>query len=90
MPQIIKNQIAEYQQRAKIEHIENLVFKGGGPKGIAYGGVYRFLDEDINYQILHKVKRIAGSSAGAITACLIAMGGSYEYVDTQIKINFLD
>ena len=50
---------------------ENLVFKGGGPKGIAYVGVIEKLEE-LGY--LSYVKRVAGTSAGAITATLLSMG----------------
>lgn len=49
----------------------NLVFEGGGVKGIAYGGALSRLDE---MGILPNIKRVAGTSAGAITACLLAVG----------------
>jgi len=47
--------------------IKNLVFEGGGVLGIAYLGVLDFLDQ---HGILQKVHRVAGTSAGAITACI--------------------
>ncbi len=56
---------------------ENLIFKGGGPKGIAYAGVLQALE---NRALLKSVKRVAGTSAGAITAVLIALGYSPEEV----------
>ena len=45
----------------------NLVFKGGGVRGIAYMGALEALEEK---GILEKIERVAGSSAGAIAATL--------------------
>jgi len=50
---------------------ENLVFEGGGVKGIAYCGAIETLS---TLGILQKIKRYAGSSAGAIIATLLAIG----------------
>lgn len=70
---------------------ENLVFKGGGPKGFAYLGAYRELHER---GVLREVRRVAGTSAGAITATLIALGytpAELETVMTETDFNsFLD
>jgi len=52
---------------------KNLVLEGGGVKGIAYGGSLLKLDE---LGIISGLTRVAGTSAGAITACLIAVGYS--------------
>jgi len=50
---------------------ENLVFRGGGPAGIAYAGVFTALHE----QKLEKgITRAAGASAGAIAATFVALG----------------
>jgi NTE family protein len=51
--------------------IENLIFEGGGIKGIAYCGALGKLQQ---LGKLNKIKRVGGSSAGAITALLIALG----------------
>ena len=51
--------------------IKNLVFEGGGVKGIAYGGALIALEQK---GILDNVTRVAGTSAGAITAVLLACG----------------
>ncbi|NGX60019.1 MAG: Photosystem I assembly protein Ycf3 [Chlamydiae bacterium] len=56
---------------------QNLVFKGGGPKGVAYLGALQTLEEKGD---LTEVKRIAGTSAGAITAALLAMNFSIEEI----------
>jgi len=50
---------------------QNLVFEGGGVKGIAYGGALQELEERDG---LASVQRLAGTSAGAITATLLAIG----------------
>jgi len=55
----------------KITHypFKNLVFKGGGMKGAAYAGVLEVLDER---GLLPQIERLAGASAGAITATLVS------------------
>ena len=56
---------------AKNKYIfKNLVFEGGGVKGTAYGGAIYILE---NKNIIKNIKRVAGTSAGAITATLIAL-----------------
>ncbi len=52
-------------------NIENLVFEGGGVKGIGYGGALTTMD---SLGLLNNIKRVGGTSAGAITACLMAVG----------------
>ena len=51
----------------------NLVFEGGGVKGIAYIGAMQVLE---NRGILAQIKRVGGTSAGAINALLFALGYS--------------
>jgi len=51
----------------------NLVFEGGGVKGIAYIGAMQVLE---NRGILPQIKRVGGTSAGAINALLFALGYS--------------
>jgi NTE family protein len=48
---------------------KNLVFKGGGVRGIAYMGALEVLDE---YRIVENIQRVAGTSAGAIAAALVS------------------
>lgn len=50
---------------------DNLVFEGGGVKGIAYSGAIQALEDA---GILCNIKRVAGTSAGAITALLLSLG----------------
>ncbi len=56
----------------------NLVFEGGGVKGIAYLGALQVLEEK---GILKEIRRIGGTSAGAINAVLLALG----YIPDEIK-----
>lgn len=48
----------------------NIVFKGGGVRGIAYIGALEVLEEE---GILSGVQRVAGTSAGAIAALLVSL-----------------
>jgi predicted acylesterase/phospholipase RssA len=70
---------------------ENLIFEGAGTKGIAYCGALTILE---TLGILAKIKRYAGSSAGAIIATLLAVGYNTEEItkiihDTEFK-KFVD
>ncbi|WNJ18466.1 patatin-like phospholipase family protein [Pontibacter sp. G13] len=49
---------------------KNLVFRGGGVKGIAYAGVLEALDAHGMYD---SITRVGGTSAGAITSLLIGL-----------------
>jgi len=51
-------------------HFRNLVFEGGGVKGIAYVGAVEVLEKK---RILKNVRRVAGTSAGAINALLVGL-----------------
>ncbi|MBN1205196.1 MAG: patatin-like phospholipase family protein [Myxococcaceae bacterium] len=55
--------------------IKNLVFQGGGVKGIAYVGALRVLQAQ---DLLRSVRNVAGTSAGAITAALVAVGATAD------------
>ncbi|MDO4691700.1 MAG: patatin-like phospholipase family protein [Porphyromonadaceae bacterium] len=56
----------------------NLVFEGGGVKGIAYVGALEVLQEA---GIFERIERVAGTSAGAIVAVLLGIG----YTPEEIK-----
>ncbi len=67
-------------------NFRNLVFEGGGVKGIAYGGALHELEQR---GILAGIKRVAGTSAGAITAVLLAVGYSHQEIsDITAETNF--
>src|SRR5690242_19643215 len=64
----------------------NLVFEGGGVKGLAYGGALDVLEQT---GITPRVERIAGTSAGAITAALVSLGfTAEEFNRIMMSINF--
>jgi NTE family protein len=60
------------------QRIDNLAFEGAGIRGLAYCGAIQALEQQNKLQ---HVKRIAGTSAGAITALLISIG----YNGTEIE-----
>ncbi|XP_062596014.1 uncharacterized protein LOC134257419 isoform X2 [Saccostrea cucullata] len=70
---------------------ENLVFEGGGNKGLAYCGAVRALEE---LKLMDQVKRFAGASAGAMTASLLAVGFNSKEIQGFLSQNmatmFLD
>jgi len=63
----------------------NLVFEGGGVFGIAYLGVLQYLHE---HGLLQSINRVAGTSAGAITACITSFNLPFE--ETKDIVNTLD
>ncbi len=69
----------------------NLIFEGGGVKGIAYVGALDVLEKK---KILRNVVRVGGASAGAINAVLLALGYTgAEMLDILLRLdfrNFLD
>lgn len=64
---------------------KNLVFSGGGVLGIAYLGALEYL-----YQtgLIGPIINLAGTSAGAITACLTSFNLPYD--ELKIMLNSLD
>ena len=67
-------------------HFRNLVFEGGGVKGIAYVGALEVLDKE---GILRNIERVAGTSAGAMVAVLVGLGyTTKEISDILWDINF--
>ena len=57
----------------------DLVFEGGGVKGIGLAGAFSYLDEQG-----FKPERVAGTSAGAITAALVAAGYSGDELQSLV------
>ena len=67
-------------------HFRNLVFEGGGVKGIAYVGAIEVFKKK---GILPNIRRVGGTSAGAINATLFALGFSInEQNDILKKLDF--
>lgn len=63
--------------------IKNLVFEGGGIKSLAYLGAVETLTKQ--YVDINNIKRVGGSSAGAITALLLGL--DYSLAELHILFN---
>ena len=67
-------------------HFKNLVFEGGGVKGIAYVGAVKVLEEK---GIMSSIERVGGTSAGAINAVMVGLGyTSAQTMEIMNKLNF--
>lgn len=64
---------------------KNLVFKGGGIRGLAYAGALKVLEKN---NILQQIERVAGTSAGAITAALVSL--RLSHAETLAALHTLD
>lgn len=71
------NQTKTLQELEQVQKtpIEYIAFSGGGAKGAIYSGAYEAAKKA---GILDNVKAVAGSSAGAITAAVVALGTKPE------------
>lgn len=66
----------------------NLVLEGGGVKGAAYAGALAALDA---HGQLASIERVAGTSAGAITALMVALGYTpAEIHDVVLQVDLGD
>ncbi|HSJ24869.1 MAG TPA: patatin-like phospholipase family protein [Longimicrobiales bacterium] len=64
----------------------NLVFEGGGVKGIAYVGAMQVLEQRGH---LTDIRRVGGTSAGAINALIVSLGYSNaEQLDLLNSVDF--
>ncbi len=64
------------------QSIKNLVFEGAGIRGIAYAGVIQALEEN---GIAENIEKVGGTSAGAISSLLFALGYSSYEMDSIIS-----
>jgi NTE family protein len=62
--------------------IKNLAFKGGGVLGIAYAGAIKVMEDK---GLLAGIEKVAGTSAGAITAALVSLNYSAADIYTKVK-----
>lgn len=60
---------------------KNLAFKGGGVKGVAYSGAILVMEQN---DLIQHVEKVAGTSAGAITASLISMRYKAEKIREKL------
>ena len=85
LPNFVKRIRSAIDHEFKRNLYRNLVFSGGGIRGIAYLGALDILDE---YRIIENIQRVAGASAGAITAAVVSFRLSAS--ETRELINTLD
>lgn len=85
LPNFLQKLTSAIDHEYKRTLYRNLVFKGGGVRGIAYMGALEVLDE---YRIVENIERVAGTSAGAITAAVLALRLSIP--DTLALFNTLE
>lgn len=69
-------------QTAAFSQYKNLVFEGGGTRGIAYAGAIKVLEEK---NVIAQVQQVAGTSAGSIAALLIALNYSAGEIDSIMR-----
>ncbi len=67
LKEILHNLQKNLENKVQVGSYRNLVFKGGGVRGIAYMGALKVLEEK---GILKNIQRTAGTSAGAIAATI--------------------
>ncbi len=60
-----------YQTHAQDFSYKNIVFEGAGIRGIAYAGVVKTLEKN---NLMDSIKKVGGTSAGAIIAMMISLG----------------
>lgn len=68
---VLKRIKQRFERRIQAGMYRNLVFKGGGVRGIAYMGALEVLEK---VGVLKNIKRVAGTSSGAIAAALVSFG----------------
>jgi NTE family protein len=62
--------------------ITSLIFEGGGVKGLAYAGAFRALKEKAG--LLDRLTWVAGSSAGAMTALMVALNYTPDEIEEEL------
>ncbi|MEM7802515.1 MAG: patatin-like phospholipase family protein, partial [Chloroflexota bacterium] len=85
LPEYLQKLLKDVELALHTNLYRNMVFKGGGMRGIAYMGALEQL-EPLNF--LHNIERVAGASAGAITAVLMSF--RLSVADTISLFNTLD
>ncbi|XP_022320772.2 uncharacterized protein LOC111122994 [Crassostrea virginica] len=77
----------DLQEYADLFPFENLVFGGGGAKGVAYPGSVQVLEE---VGVLKRIKRCAGTSSGSLVALMISLGYTAEEIRKVARMDFRD
>ncbi|WP_243361485.1 patatin-like phospholipase family protein [Fundidesulfovibrio terrae] len=69
-----------------MSQFRNLVFKGGGVKGLAYLGALSVLEEE---GVTDGVRRLCGTSSGAVVAAHVALGGKAGQLRSEMSRELL-
>ena len=81
-----QSKFLEIPESSSIRSIRYLTLQGGGMKGIGFVGVVKSLEET---GVLAQLEEVAGTSAGALAAALIAVGCSAEEIKQEmLTLNF--
>ena len=72
-----------FKRRKDEQKIKNYIFQGGGTKGVAYIGALQELEK--NGIKLENIKKIGGTSVGAITAALLSVGYDLVKLNEELK-----
>jgi len=72
--QVVKKGYTHFQRECETSGVKNLVFSGGGARGVAYAGVILALEKVMigGTPMRSTIVSVSGSSAGAVTAALFA------------------
>lgn len=65
---------------------QGIVFKGGGPRGLAYLEALRTLNEKKKLELVYQT---AGTSAGAITACIFALDPKLSDINSLENLDLM-
>jgi predicted acylesterase/phospholipase RssA len=82
--EILRTIYLESRQEIDLELLENLVLAGGGAKALSLAGAIKSLEER---GCAKKLKRVAGTSGGAIIAMVFAAGGSARDLEKLVLDN---
>lgn len=63
-------------------NFKNLVLEGGGVRSIAYAGAIKVLEEK---GIVSNIKRVGGTSSGAVVALMISLGYNSHEIDSVLQ-----
>ena len=81
---VLRSLYLEGKDRADISKVKNLVLAGGGAKALSLTGAIKSLE---NHGAGVNIKRVAGTSGGAIIALTYAAGYSAKELESVIKDN---
>jgi predicted acylesterase/phospholipase RssA len=78
------------EERLKPEEIRYLALEGGGGKGFAYLGAIQVLEDIESVNVIARLAAVSGTSAGAITALMLALGMSAAEIEEELTGDAVD